>query len=426
MSQSTCCTKSPAVILLLLILARNMPAGAHASDSIDLREVKYTESAECTAAKEKLRRAGKKVPSDCGEAIYEAGRLEQDVPKPPEPPPEPPPRPQQPVMELLLVPAVEVSQTKQDVPQERPKPKARQEHTLKRNTPKLPARLPVSVGDFDSLHNGFSKDYIVPQTAKSTQSEEGYDGIEELIALSQIGAKPLEGNSATIAQEDSPNVHGGRSSAAARLDEGNSEEAIGPSPRPTTSSPDAIWKNKDALLDAIHDVGNPNVTRSKAVDVYVWDPDILALSVGHVMVTDSNSRHVLLSPFPIESSPWNLNVPLGFEETMGKESRNPDYKFRVTVEENGFQAVAQDHASRTWWVCLPVADDQTQCARAAYDALRAGRVPLPGLGALPFGPGSMPRTLAQNLKNLSASPNSGIEVLVEPPPPKPPLYFGNQ
>jgi RHS repeat-associated protein len=144
------------------------------------------------------------------------------------------------------------------------------------------------------------------------------------------------------------------------------------------------------------------------VDVYVWNLSSGGIvgyghSVGHVMVTKAGTRQVLLSQFPHKfgepSRPSGTNTQLNWSQTVTEEGRPPTQVFRVTLANwNAFDAAVRDHASRMWWVSWPVMRNQTHCARAAYDALLAGGIPLPNIGS---GAAIMPGTLGDYLDTAS-------------------------
>jgi RHS repeat-associated protein len=128
------------------------------------------------------------------------------------------------------------------------------------------------------------------------------------------------------------------------------------------------------------------------VDVYIWKWKGLGVvgpgqhSVGHVMVIDDGTQNVEVSQFPHgvgePSTPKGPNHRLNYNDTFTEENeRNPDTKFLVHLPNPpAFHAAVQNEVSRSWWVWDPHGPNQTQCARAGYDVLKAGGLPLWGYG----------------------------------------------
>ncbi len=122
-------------------------------------------------------------------------------------------------------------------------------------------------------------------------------------------------------------------------------------------------------------------TGLRDVDVYVWNRS--GTSVGHVMVTEAGRTTVILSQFPHgpggESRPDGPNRRLTYDQTWREEARLPDRILRIHVPNDAaFDAAVANHIRRLEWNWLPTTGEQTHCARAAYDSLRAGGVPLAG------------------------------------------------
>jgi hypothetical protein len=127
------------------------------------------------------------------------------------------------------------------------------------------------------------------------------------------------------------------------------------------------------------------------VDVYIWKWKGLGFvfhhnSVGHVMVTDDGTHTVEVSQFPhLPGEPSRMkgkNRKWDYDDTLNYEGGNPDTKFLVHLPNPpAFHAAVQDEVARRRWVWDPHGSDQTQCARAAYDVLKAGGLPLWGYGS---------------------------------------------
>ena len=150
------------------------------------------------------------------------------------------------------------------------------------------------------------------------------------------------------------------------------------------------------------------------VDVYVWEAKVstamigavlvpVAVSVGHVMITEHGSQSVLLSQFPHQAgAPTAMRGPnnkLSFQETNKEEGRKPDKVMTVYVpNDEAFDAAVKDHTERKWWDTKPSKSDETHCARAAYDALKSGGVPLSGQEKGQILPGTVGRMLEKHRK----------------------------
>ena len=64
-----------------------------------------------------------------------------------------------------------------------------------------------------------------------------------------------------------------------------------------------------------------------------------------------------------------------------------------------FNSAVNDHVGRPTWIAAPETKSQTHCARAGYDALSAGGLPLPAnSGAI------LPGKLGDYLQKLAADP----------------------
>jgi RHS repeat-associated protein len=133
-------------------------------------------------------------------------------------------------------------------------------------------------------------------------------------------------------------------------------------------------------------------TGLRDVNVYVWEQK--GSSIGHVMVTESGSATVLLSQFPHgpggDRRPEGPNKQLSYEETLREEGRPPDHVLKVNVPNDAaFNAEVADHTRRLAWSWLPKGNEETHCARAAYDSLKAGGVPLVGQDSGQILPGTL-------------------------------------
>ncbi|MDQ6938692.1 MAG: hypothetical protein M3119_00885 [Verrucomicrobiota bacterium] len=118
------------------------------------------------------------------------------------------------------------------------------------------------------------------------------------------------------------------------------------------------------------------------------------------MVTEHQSREVLLSQFPRargeSGTPHGFNRRFDYKQTMADEGRRPSKVLVVNVpNDKGFDAAVKDHTTRTYWDKYPNKPDETHCARAAYDALKAGGVPLEGHDNGQI----LPKTLGNEVEN---------------------------
>jgi hypothetical protein len=91
----------------------------------------------------------------------------------------------------------------------------------------------------------------------------------------------------------------------------------------------------------------------------------------------------LLSQFPYRPGqgrrPRGPNNKLSFQQTYKEEGNDPDAIFELVIDEafsTKFQTAVADHVGRPIWDWNPMPPKETHCARAAYDALRAGGVPI--------------------------------------------------
>jgi RHS repeat-associated protein len=112
----------------------------------------------------------------------------------------------------------------------------------------------------------------------------------------------------------------------------------------------------------------------RPVDVYIWRAQ--GASVGHVMVTEANSRQVLLSQFPRERRLSSQNVTQPFDKTMALEGRWASEIWRIDVpNDRAFDAAVARERNLLRWTASP-SEGSTQCSIAASRALRAGGVRL--------------------------------------------------
>ncbi|MDI6809960.1 MAG: RHS repeat-associated core domain-containing protein, partial [Candidatus Eisenbacteria bacterium] len=145
------------------------------------------------------------------------------------------------------------------------------------------------------------------------------------------------------------------------------------------------------------------------VDVYVWEwigdgpIGILPGSrVGHVMITEHNSRTVLLSQFPVPRGAHKPNVKLDFDKTYAEEGGCPNKRFTVHVpDDKAFDEMVANHVARKYWDKYPNKPGETHCSRAAYDTLKAGGVPLSGQDKGQLLPGNFGGMLEELMKQNS-------------------------
>ncbi|MDI6774366.1 MAG: RHS repeat-associated core domain-containing protein [Verrucomicrobiota bacterium] len=151
------------------------------------------------------------------------------------------------------------------------------------------------------------------------------------------------------------------------------------------------------------------------VNVYVWRARGIIInpsgSAGHIMVTEYKStdpKGVILGQFPhklgeprASEGPNNL---LSWKDTCTAMGRPPDEIYTVFVpDDKAFDDEACKQRKRSTWNWRPMKPDQTHCSRAAYDALKAGGVPVPA------NPGqAMPGTLGDELKKLMKDPKAKV------------------
>lgn len=129
--------------------------------------------------------------------------------------------------------------------------------------------------------------------------------------------------------------------------------------------------------------------------------------VGHVMLSDPTSNTALLSQFPHQlgepSVPKGPNVFLNYSETFAAEGGPPDVVFSITIADQyiaPFQSARLDHLTRPVWDWDPAPPTETHCARSAYDALRAARMPIDPLDEYVIGQGERREILPNTLWHL--------------------------
>jgi len=184
-----------------------------------------------------------------------------------------------------------------------------------------------------------------------------------------------------------------------------------------------VWTSQEPLGEAaslnLHAfvANNPiryvDILGLRDVDVYVWEwqgDGVVGVwpgsRVGHVMVTEHNSKTVLLSQFPVPRGAREPNVQFDYEGTFMAEASLPDRKFIVHVpDDKSFDAMVASHVARKWWAMRPKGSEETHCTRAAYDALKAGGVPLSGQDKGQLLPGSLGRML-EDLIGRNSSQNA--------------------
>jgi RHS repeat-associated protein len=129
------------------------------------------------------------------------------------------------------------------------------------------------------------------------------------------------------------------------------------------------------------------------VDVFIWRAK--GSSVGHVMVTEANSNHVILSQFPSKVSILGRgpNLRKNFGDTVRAEARLPSEIWRVHVpNDKAFDQAAAHERGLSSWEWNP-SKSSTQCTIAASRALKAG-----GVGITTITTGTlMPGFFANNL-----------------------------
>jgi len=133
----------------------------------------------------------------------------------------------------------------------------------------------------------------------------------------------------------------------------------------------------------------------RMVDVYIWFKRGTMIGygrVGHVMMTEHHSQKVLLSQFPqpVVLSWWKwhgINKPEQYYKTFENEGENEDRRFTIFVpnDKNFNHEINLQLTTRDWdwkpghfWNSTSGNSNETHCARAVYDALKAGGLPVSG------------------------------------------------
>jgi hypothetical protein len=132
------------------------------------------------------------------------------------------------------------------------------------------------------------------------------------------------------------------------------------------------------------------------------------------MVIDDGTQNVEVSQFPHgvgePSTPRGPNHTLSYNDTYTEEqNRNPDSKFLVHLPNpTAFHAQVENEThTRKIWDWDPHGPNETQCARAGYDVLKAGGLPLWGYGGQGL---IMPGWLSVKLNRFVNSQASGYSV----------------
>ena len=110
-----------------------------------------------------------------------------------------------------------------------------------------------------------------------------------------------------------------------------------------------------------------------------WERDIPKMSVGHVVLAETNGK-VLLSQFPDTPLwPWGKNTPESWDDTMKSEdNRNPSKVYKVWIsDDKAFDDAIAVQKARHTWKAFPMTKDSTNCTVSVYSALLNGGVPLP-------------------------------------------------
>ena len=154
-------------------------------------------------------------------------------------------------------------------------------------------------------------------------------------------------------------------------------------------------------------VNSVDPTGLRDVDVYIWSAE--GMSPGHVMVTEHDSFHVILSQFPSNHLFAGPNVKKDYQDTFASEGRTPSSVWRVHVpDDKAFDRAASRERSLKRWTATPT-DKSTQCSIAASRALRAGGVNLTSIttGTL------MPSFFENNLEKNRDQLGNDIERLLD-------------
>lgn len=115
------------------------------------------------------------------------------------------------------------------------------------------------------------------------------------------------------------------------------------------------------------------------VFVAIWNAQGLMSSdpsVGHAAIIETDGQ-IIVSQFPDHHAAHGRNLTLSWEDTLGREGRNPDEVFKVFVPDDAaFDKVAHERRLRDDWIWKPNSPKETNCVEAADSALLAGGLPL--------------------------------------------------
>ena len=137
---------------------------------------------------------------------------------------------------------------------------------------------------------------------------------------------------------------------------------------------------------------NPDGLRD--VDVHIWRAE--GGAVGHVMVTEANSKQVILSQFPHRHFFWGRNQTKDFAQTMAAEGHSASEVWRVYVpDDKAFDQTAAHERSLPKWSWDP-GKETTQCSIAASRALEAGGVKINTMKEGTLMPGFFANNLEQH------------------------------
>ncbi len=118
-----------------------------------------------------------------------------------------------------------------------------------------------------------------------------------------------------------------------------------------------------------------------------------------------------VSQFPHDvgqsSKPRGPNTRLSLDDTRKEEGGLETVRFRIHLpNDDAFNKVVRDEVGRPYWNWDPTKTNQTHCARSAYDALKAGGLPIHGKDRGQIFPGQLEdilETFAKNPASLEGS-----------------------
>ena len=130
---------------------------------------------------------------------------------------------------------------------------------------------------------------------------------------------------------------------------------------------------------------------------------------------EAGKKEVLLSQFPhaagAPSKPSGPNTKLSLSETRKEEGEIENARFRIHLpDDNKFNKAVKDHSTRPTWTARPNSPSETHCARAGYDCLKAGGLPLQGQDDGQILPGTLEDLINDLLNNPSKLKDSGCTV----------------